>query len=445
MTNAVIEMEATAAAQRTFTDKPNWDHSTQPAWFAEAQEQAWQQFVATPMPKRTDEEWRFANLKQLVFDDYSIASAIDETVAADLITRTSTLETNSGKLVFANDQLIADPLLDPELAAKGVICKPFAQALDEDSELLRKHFMNRDARLGSAKFVALHVARARAGVFVYVPKGVTVDHPIEIYHWLSGENASVFPHTLIVTEDNASVTVVDYFASATEEPGFACSVADLVAGPGSQLKHICCQNWAEKAKSIHVSSTTVAADADAKSLILNLGTEWSRGESVSHLAGKGANSDMLSVCIPEGTQEMDQRTLQLHEQPHTTSDLLFKNALHDQTRTIFAGLIKVGEDAHFTDAYQTCRNLLLSDECEANAMPGLEINADQVKCSHGATSSPITDEELFYLKARGISDKIARQLVTFGFVNQAIARLGHPELEEVIQGKIQRRFDRITG
>jgi len=444
MSEATIEMEATAE-QRTFADQPDWDHSALPEWFAAAQTQAWEQFSATPLPKRTDEEWRFASLKKLVFDDYVVPPAVDETVAADLITRTSTLEKNSGKLVFANDQLIADPLLDAELAAKGVICKPLSQAIKENGDLVQKHFMNRDARLGSAKFVALHVARARAGVFVYVPKNVVVEHPIEIYHWLSGENASAFPHTLIVTEDNASVTVVDYFASEKEEAGFACSVADLVAGPGSRLKHVCCQNWAEEAKSIHVSSTTVDTDADAKSLILNLGTEWSRSENVSHLVGKGANSDMLSVCIPEGKQEMDQRTLQLHEQPHTTSDLLYKNALYDQTRTIFAGLIMVGEEAHFTDAYQTCRNLLLSDECEANAMPGLEINADQVKCSHGSTSGPITDEELFYLKARGISDKMARQLVTFGFVNQAIDKLGHPELEEVIQGKIQRRFDRIIG
>jgi Fe-S cluster assembly protein SufD len=445
MADAVIEMEAIVATQRTFSEKPSWDHGDLPEWFAEAQRKAWKQFVETPMPKRTDEEWRFASLKKLAFDDYLSPAAVDETVAADLITRTSTLEKNSAKLVFANDRLIADPLLDAGLTAKGVICKPLEQALREDGDLVRKHFMNRDARLGSAKFAALNVARASSGVFVYVPAGVEIEHPIEIYHWLSGDNACVFPHTLVVTGDNAKVSVIDYFASEREESGFACSVADLVAGPGSHLKHVCCQNWAERARSIHISSTTVGADADVKSLIVNLGTEWSRSESVSHLVGKGANSDMLSVCIPEGSQEMDQRTLQLHEQPHTTSDLLYKNALYDQSRTIFAGLIMVGSDAHFTDAYQTCRNLLLSEECEANAMPGLEINADQVKCSHGSTSSPITEEELFYLKARGISDKIARQLVTFGFVNEAIARLENTELEEVIQGKIQRRFDRIVG
>ena len=442
MSDAIAEMPST---QTTFTTPPAWDHSNAPAWFAKAQTDAWEQFQATPLPKRTDEEWRFANLKQLAFDDYVIAPPVDETIAADLITRTSTLEKNSARIVFANDRLIADPLLDEELKAKGVICKPLSQAIEEDSELVEKHFMNRDARLGSAKFVALHVARARAGVFVYVPKNVVVEHPIEVYHWLSGENASAFPHTLIVTEDNASVTVIDYLASAQDEAGFACSVADLVAGPGSKLKHVCSQNWAEKAKGVHVSSTTVGTDADAKSLILNVGTAWCRTESVSHLIGKGANSDMLSVSIPDGKQEIDQRTLQLHEQPHTTSDLLYKNALYDESRTIFAGLIMVGDDAHFTDAYQTCRNLLLSDTCEANAMPGLEINADQVKCSHGSTSGPITDEELFYLKARGISDKTSRQLVTFGFINEAIEKLGHPQLEEVIQGKIQKRFARIVS
>ncbi|MFT4550616.1 MAG: Fe-S cluster assembly protein SufD, partial [Verrucomicrobiales bacterium] len=185
MPDAIAEMPLT---QSTFSTQPDWDHGNAPDWFAKAQTDAWTQFTETPMPKRTDEEWRFANLKQLVFDDYIIAPTVDETVAADLITRTSTLKNNSGRLVFANDRLIADPLLDEELAAKGVICKPLAQAIEENSDLVEKHFMNRDARLGSAKFVALHVARARAGVFIYVPKGVVVEHPIEVYHWLSGDN-----------------------------------------------------------------------------------------------------------------------------------------------------------------------------------------------------------------------------------------------------------------
>ena len=152
---------------------------------------------------------------------------------------------------------------------------------------------------------------------------------------------------------------------------------------------------------------------------------------------------MLAVCIPENGQEMDMRTLQSHESPHTTSNLLYKNALYDQARTIFAGLIMVEEGAHYTDAYQKCRNLMMSEDAEANSMPGLEINADQVKCSHGSTSGPITDEELFYLLTRGIEESDARQLVTFGFVKEAVDGIGHEALEKVVLEKIDRRFARI--
>ena len=137
------------------------------------------------------------------------------------------------------------------------------------------------------------------------------------------------------------------------------------------------------------------------------------------------------------------RTLQLHEKAHTTSNLLYKNALYDEVRTIFAGLIMVEEGAQHTDAYQTCRNLLMSDQCEANSMPGLEINADQVKCSHGSTAGPITDDELFYLRARGIPESAARQLMTFGFVKEAVDGIGDDELEKVVLEKIDRRFRRI--
>ena len=176
---------------------------------------------------------------------------------------------------------------------------------------------------------------------------------------------------------------------------------------------------------------------------MNLGCEWFRHESISRLLGDGANSEMISVSVPENSQEFDMRTLQLHEKPNTSSDLLYKNALYDESKTTFAGMIKVEEGAHQTDAYQTCRNLLMSDKCEANSMPGLEINADQVKCSHGSTSNPVAENELFYLMSRGIEEPVSRQLVTFGFVKDAVDRLENEKLEEVILRKLERRFNRI--
>ena len=171
-----------------------------------------------------------------------------------------------------------------------------------------------------------------------------------------------------------------------------------------------------------------------------LGAAFSRCESVSDLIGSGSRSDMLSISMPVRNQVVDQRTLQHHAAPHAFSDLLYKNALYDTTRTVFSGLITVDDGAHYTDAYQTCRNLLNSEEAEADSMPGLEINADQVKCSHGSTSGPVSEEELFYLKARGIPDHEARKLIVQGFLEDTLDRLSHAPLRELIEQRVEAKL-----
>ena len=152
---------------------------------------------------------------------------------------------------------------------------------------------------------------------------------------------------------------------------------------------------------------------------------------------------MLACSIPSGTQQYDQRTYQHHAVPHTTSDLLYKNTLYGTSKTVFSGLILVDRKSHYTDAYQTCRNLMMSDTSEANSMPGLEINADQVKCSHGSTSASISDEEIFYLCARGIPPQMARQLIASGFSIEAVSRIQNKELEELVTEAIERKFQAL--
>src|SRR5206468_4682918 len=151
---------------------------------------------------------------------------------------------------------------------------------------------------------------------------------------------------------------------------------------------------------------------------------------------EGARSDLLAISIADGIQEFDARTLQDHACPHTTSDLLYKNALNDRARNIFGGLIRVEPQAHFTDAYQKVRNLLLSDEAEANSMPGLEILADDVRCTHGATSGQIEPEELFYLLSRGIPERVAKALVVKGFLNEVVDRLSDAALTDHLHEQI---------
>ena len=256
----------------------------------------------------------------------------------------------------------------------------------------------------------------------------------------------IFPHTLIVTGTSAKVRVVDIFRSADDVlPGLAIAFNDLSAGQNSKLDYVAIQDFNEMTRVIQINETSVFRDASAIGFILNTGGSWVRNESLSRLEGPGSRSDMLSVAIPAHDQEYDQRTFQHHVSEGAYSDLLYKNSLYDDARTIFSGLIFVDENAHHTDAYQTCRNLLMSDTCEANSMPGLEINADQVKCSHGSTSSQISDEEIFYLRARGIDPINSRQLIARGFSVDVVERLKCDEVEALVLEFIDDKFARIAN
>ena len=412
-----------------------------PAWFRERQAAAWNRFQQTPAPTRKDETWRFSNLKQLDFAGYTTATEVPEDTGS-LMERSRGLEAPAAKFIFANDTLIEIESKLPE----SVICLPLAEALITHGDLVKEHFMKQETRLGSAKWAALHEAQLTNGLFVHVPANTEVEGTIEVFHWLAGEKSAIFPHTLIVTGANAKVRVIDYFQSENDsDSGLCIAFNDLCAGEGSQLDYLAIQAVNEQTRVVSINETGVARDSTAKGFVLNTGASWVRNESLSRLEGEGSRSDMLSVSIPARTQEYDQRTFQHHVSPGAYSDLLYKNSLYDKSRTVFSGLIFVDEGAHRTDAYQTCRNLFMSNDAEANSMPGLEINADDVKCSHGSTSAQIADEEIFYLQARGIDPIRARQLIARGFSVEVIERLNDEKVEELVLRFVDDKFAHIAG
>lgn len=414
-----------------------------PGWFHEQQRAAWAKFESLPFPSRKDQPWRFSSVEALDLSHYIQPLSLTHVERNGILDRSVGLEAVAGRLIFADGQLLRRDPLPETLLERGVLLLPLERALLEHEDLFRRHFMAQPAALGSAKFAALHEAFVNSGTFIYVPRGVEVERPIEIFHWLHGENSAVFPHTLLIADELSRVTVIEHFRSSrSERSGFACGVNDLVAGQGAKVHYVCAQNWNEKTLSIQLNATTAERDASALSLNVHLGGAYSRFESLSRLTGEGARSDLLAVSIVNGTQEFDARTLQDHVSPHTTSDLLYKNALTDRSRGTFGGLIRVEPHAHFTDAYQTVRNLLLSDDAEANSMPGLEILADNVKCSHGATSGQINEDEMFYLLARGIPPAVAKQLLVSGFLNEVVDRLDHPAITGLVHGLIEDKFAR---
>jgi Fe-S cluster assembly protein SufD len=335
--------------------------------------------------------------------------------------------------------------------------------------------MAQPQKLGSEKFAALHAAFVGDGAFVYVPRGVFVERPIVISHGSSG--ATVFPHTLVIAAENSQVTVVDLFKSGSSLPdlsaeterrgqvddiapanaaiapfgvaqgeiypvgiNFACGANDLYAGHGSKLTYVAVQDWSAATLSLQLNSTVVRRDARVQSLNIHLGGRQARHESLSQLQAPGAFSEMLSLTLARGSQEFDQRTLQVHQAPNTKSDLLYKNVLLGSARTIFSGLIVVDPDAQKTDAYQSNRNLMLSDDAEASSLPGLEIQANDVRCTHGATTSRIDPEQEFYLLSRGISKSRADELLMFGFFEETLSRLDNATLHEALIAIIKQRF-----
>ncbi|MFZ4116595.1 MAG: Fe-S cluster assembly protein SufD, partial [Chthoniobacterales bacterium] len=317
------------------------------------------------------------------------------------------------------------------------------EALQKHEGLFREHFMKYEARLGSLKFAMLHLSQLRTGSFLYVPPGVVLEKPLEIWHWVEGAHSAIFPHTLLVAEKESCVSVVERFSSVHHEPIFACAMNDLVAKEGACLNYVALQEWSAEAVAFHLNTTTVSEKGRATTLQLHLGGHSVRAESDSRLLGKEAKSIMLSINPAHGTQEIDQRTFQDHLAPQATSDLLYHNALSDHARTIFSGLIKVEKEAHQTDAYQKVRNLMLSDEAEANSMPGLEILADDVRCTHGATSGELNKEELFYMMARGIPPQEATKLIIRGFFQTVLDRLEEPLLRNYLGESLDEFFLKV--
>src|SRR6266576_3635045 len=442
----VKESETSEAhTTRAILSGPAEDTPDQPFWFRQQREQGWQDFSLLPNPTRKDQPWRFSNVDMLNLASYQSGNPPSDYDRAEILEKSVALDGKSGRLIFANDHFLERDVLPESLRKSGVIFQPLERALTEHEGLVRRYFMTQPAALGSAKFAALHRARVRAGAFVYVPRGVELDLPIEIFHWLADENVAVFPHLLLVADETSKVTVIEHFRSVEKtRHGFACGVNDLIAGHGATVKYVCTQRWNENVVALQINATTVERDASAMSLNLHLGGAYSRFESLSRLVGEGARSDLLALSVAHHKQEFDARTLQDHRSPHTASDLLYKNALDDRARTTFGGLIRVEPHAHFTDAYQKVRNLLLSDEAEAYSMPGLEILADNVKCSHGATSGQIDEDELFYLRTRGIPTKMAQRLLVTGFLDEVIRRLDHPAIAAHLHRLIEEKFAKST-
>ena len=412
-----------------------------PQWLLERKRAGWDKFNELSIPRRSDEKWRFTTLKHIQLNGYR-TGATDTAADAELLPKNpEDIGACTGAFTFCDDRLIHTCALPESLREKGVIWSSINEAVTAHGDLLENHFLSCTPGLGSDKYQALHDALGSNGSFLYVPPNVEIDLPLIANHISSEDGLAFFPHTLIIAGDNSKVTMVDNFrARAADTRHFVCGAANIFAGTGAQVFYQAVQNWNLNTISFHLNTISVGRDANVRTLMINIGSRYTRNEFHTRIVGPGANVENFSLGVPTGEQEFDQRTLQAHCAPNARSDLLFKNALFDNARTIFSGLIRVEPEAQQTDAYQTNRNLLLSNTSEANSLPGLEILANDVKCSHGATSSPVDKDQIYYLLSRGIPKSKAQELLVFGFFEEILEKIDNEELKDNVRHLIQRKL-----
>ena len=378
------------------------------------------------LPSASDPDWRFASVRKYRLDAVQPTVDLPEDALQDLGERSRFLDDTSGHAILAGNQLSAPIHLQDSAINLGV-------SLDL-SETPFEMFPT----LGGQQFLDYNSTNSKTSICLNVPDNVELQSPILLVHW--NDTGVALPQVQVKTGKYSKLRLVEIYLSADSTPGHNIASTQVQAGEGSHVSRVVVRNWNPHTTAVHLEKLSAQRDALLRSININIGGGTIRQESVISAEGQGADLRLHSLSVSGKDQEFDQRTLQTHQAPNSRSDLLFKNALMAGGRTIFSGMIRVSPEAQYTDAYQTNRNLLLDPSAEANSLPGLEILANDVKCSHGATSGQIDDEQLFYMRSRGITEQLARQLLVFGFFEEIISKIHLPDLENKVLGWIEERF-----
>jgi Fe-S cluster assembly protein SufD len=298
--------------------------------------------------------------------------------------------------------------------------------------------MTRSVHPEDGKFAALHAAFWRGGTFLYVPDGVTVQAPFHSVTW--GVNGKTFNHTLVVIAPGADATLVTEFVSRTGEgQALHNGAIELLVEDGARLRYVTIQNWGRDVWQLTHERAVVGRDAELDWAIGSFGSRLTKSFQTAELDGQGSRVRMSGLFFADGNQHLDHDTQQNHNQPDTTSDLLYKGALKEKGRSVWQGMIKVLPGAQRTNGYQANRNLILEKSARADSIPGLEIEADDVRCTHGATVGQLDPEEVFYLMSRGLPRADAKRLVVSGFFAPLMERIPLESLRERLAAAIEER------
>jgi len=379
-----------------------------------------ERYRALPLPTKSDEHWRFTDLSGFDPDAFAADGATEIAAPATLL-----------DVDAAGVAVVGESGIRIERAPDGIRLEP----LTDDHPLLH-------SLVGwDEKFAAHNAAMWQHGLLVEVPKGVVVERPLYVRIANSVEAGSLFWRLLVVAEPESRFTVIEEYVSSTPElSGYSNAAVEIVVGQAAKVEYVSVQSLSRGTWHFASHHARVERDAELDWVTGGFGSAKGKVRIQNDLAGQGATSRVTGAYFADGTQHLDYDTFQEHIAPSTTSDFAFKGALRDNARAVWRGMIRVEEGAQKTNAYQENRNLLLSKSAHADSIPGLEILANDVRCTHGATLGQVDREQLFYLMARGLSRAEAERLIVRGFFQDVLDRVELEPVREALGNALEARI-----
>ena len=401
---------------------------TEPGWLTERRAAAAARVDSLELPSfRGVAGWEFTPIDKVDLDGYAPARAGDP----------------EGRGVFDFEGAVRVGAADGDATSEGPIVMTIADAAQHHPELVQQ-YLGTVAK--DSPFVARNDANWTDGVFVHVPRGVHVEAPILVTNVHERAGSALYTRTLVVLEEGAEAEVWDQTVSADEEAdGLVNGVVELVVGPAARLRYVAAQELNEQTWIFGAQRAVVERDGHVDWVTLGFGSKNGKVFLETKLAGTGAHASVTGAYASRGRQHLDVDTLQEHAAEHTTSDLAFRGILNDRSSTVWRGMIQVDAGAQQTDAFQESRNLLVSKKAHADAIPGLEILADDVRCTHAAAIAQIDPEQLFYLRSRGLHASQAKRLVIEGFLEATVERLQDGPIRQQVAGAIEHRLAAVLG
>jgi Fe-S cluster assembly protein SufD len=432
MTALATETSFTPASVEAFLETRN-----EPGWLLDQRRAAWQVFSEMDWPGRREEEWTRTDIRLFKLEKFALPTAVDEAVKAPPSVLREGVEL-AGSSVALDSWPVAGRL-EARWAEQGVLFGGLDGLVAEHGERLRPFLQRRIVNPYHDKFTALHAACWSGGHVLYVPRGVVVELPLHMFSAMTDGRVD-FGRTLVVLEDGAEATVLAETASEGKtDSGLHCGATEILLGRGANLRFVNLQDWGHGVWHFAHQRALVGCDASLQWTIAALGSRLAKVNQHVSLIGEGASCQVNGVLFTEGKQHLAYHTLQHHEAPHCQSDFLYKAALQDRSRTVWRGMIKVSPGAQKTNGYQRNDNLLLSEHARADSIPGLEIEADDVRCTHGSTTGNVDEELIFYAMSRGFTRKEAVRMIVSGFFQQIFDRITIESVREALGHAIAAR------